>query len=168
MFSNEQLGDVQTLKEFRSSAGRLTLGDQKAIVEVAMIVLEEAYVHLPLKIAMHAVNPVRRLRILQNCLEESRPDTMNPELDFHKEMLDIFTSLRDLHTNYILAEPFSNRFAILPFLVESCVKYTQQPTERERQRERQFIVTQVGFLTGSNKCCLQTSNYTFLPHSNRV
>jgi C-terminal processing protease CtpA/Prc len=147
MSSNEQLlGDVQTLKEFLSTAGRLTLDDQKAIVEMATIVLEEAYVHLPLKIAMHAVNPLRKLRILQNHLEESGPDAMNQELDFHKEMLDIFTSLRDLHTNYVLAEPFSNRFAILPFLVESYVKDSQQPTDIQRQRDRQFLVTQVGIL----------------------
>jgi C-terminal processing protease CtpA/Prc len=145
MVSNEQLGNVLSLKNFRTTAGRLTLDDQKAIVEMAMILLEEAYVHLPLKVAMHAVNPVRRLKVLQNRLEESRPDTIDQELGFHKEMLDIFTSLRDLHTNYILAEPFSNRFAILPFLVEWCVKDTQQSTGRERKRERQFIVTQVGF-----------------------
>ena len=150
MVSNEQLGNVQTLKNFRSTAGRLTLDDQKAIVEMAMILLEEAYVHLPLKVAMHAVNPVRRLKVLQNRLEESRPDTIDQELDFHKEMLDIFTSLRDLHTNYILPDPFSNRFAILPFLVEWCVKDTQQSTGRERETEREAIHSyrHFDFLTG--------------------
>lgn len=144
VFTSEQLGDVQTLKDFRSTAGTLTPDDQKAIVEVAMIALEQAYVHLPLKIAMHAVNPIRRLRILHGRLEESSLDTTYVELDFHKEMLDIFTSLRDLHTNYILPEPFSNRFAILPFLVESYVKDRQQSSDGKRRRERQFIVTNVG------------------------
>jgi C-terminal processing protease CtpA/Prc len=140
VLSNE-LGGVQTLKDFRSSTGRLTRDDKKAIVEMAIMLLEQSYVHLPLKVAMHAVNPIRRLRILQNRLEQSGPDTINQEFDFHEEMLDIFTSLRDLHTNYLLPEPFSNCFAILPFLVESCIKDTQPTTGGEGQREMQFIVT---------------------------
>jgi hypothetical protein len=144
MSTNEQLSDVQTLIDFRSTAGRLTLDDRKAIVKMAMIALEQAYVHLPLKIAMHAVNPLQRLRIFHDRLEESSSDTMDIELDFHKEMLDIFTSLRDLHTNYILPEPYSQRYAILPFLVESCIKDPQQSTSTKKQQARQFIVTQVG------------------------
>jgi C-terminal processing protease CtpA/Prc len=144
MSDNEQQSDVQTLIDFRSTAGRLTLDDRKAIVEMALMTLEQAYVHLPLKIAMHAVNPLQRLRIFRNRLEESNPDAMDTELDFHKEMLEIFTSLRDLHTNYILPEPYSNRYAILPFLVESCIKDPQQSTDRKKQQARQFIVTQVG------------------------
>ena len=131
MLSNE-LGAVQTLKDFRSSTGRLTRDNKKAIVEMAIMLLEQSYVHLPLKVAMHAVNPIRRLRILQNRLEQSGPDTINQEFDFHEEMLDIFTSLRDLHTNYLLPEPFSYCFAILPFLVESCIKDTQPTTGGER------------------------------------
>jgi C-terminal processing protease CtpA/Prc len=140
MVSNE-LGDVQTLKDFNTIPGILTRDDQKAIVEMAIVLLEQAYVHLPLKVAMHAVNPIRRLRILQNRLEESGPDRINHELNFHEEMLNIFTSLRDLHTNYLLPHPFSKCTAILPFFVESYVKDTHQATSRKRQREMQFIVT---------------------------
>ena len=66
---SDELGDVQTLKDFRSSAGRLTRDDQKAIVEMAILFLEQAYVHLPLKVAMHAVNPDRKIK---NFAESSR------------------------------------------------------------------------------------------------
>ena len=114
-----QLTDVKTLNEFMSSIGRLTLDDCKRIVEQAEILLEQVYVHLPLKIAMHAVDPVRRLRILHRRLDEPGSEKIIQEIDFHKEMLSIFTSLRDLHTNYYLPDPFSNYFAILPFIVGS-------------------------------------------------
>jgi hypothetical protein len=76
--------------------------------------LEASYVHLPLKIAMHAVNRLGRLRILCRRLEQTSPIKIGQELEFHEEMLDIFTSLRDLHTNYMLPKPFSDNFAILP------------------------------------------------------
>ena len=34
------------------------------------------------------------------------------------EMSEIFHSLRDLHTNYLLPDPYACRVAFLPFLVE--------------------------------------------------
>jgi C-terminal processing protease CtpA/Prc len=43
---------------------------------------------------------------------------MEPEAQFHREMTDIFTELRDLHTNYLLPSPFREHTAYLPFLVE--------------------------------------------------
>src|SRR6185436_14975932 len=40
------------------------------------------------------------------------------ERQFHDEMIDIFTKLRDLHTNYILPSPYASKTAFLPFLIE--------------------------------------------------
>jgi hypothetical protein len=40
------------------------------------------------------------------------------EIQFHKEMTEIFTSVRDLHTNYSLPDPYSSKYAVLPFFVE--------------------------------------------------
>jgi hypothetical protein len=61
----EQIGDIQTLKDFISSTtGRLTHDNRKIIVEQALTLLERSYVHLPLKKAMHAVGPIQRLRLL--------------------------------------------------------------------------------------------------------
>jgi C-terminal processing protease CtpA/Prc len=78
------------------------------------VLLEGFYAHLPLKRAMHAVDPLQRLRLLRHRLEE-----FPSELAFHAEMIDIFTSLRDLHTNYLLPDPFRGAAAVLPFRVEA-------------------------------------------------
>jgi C-terminal processing protease CtpA/Prc len=129
-----QISSFLTLSEFNSKIGKLTLNDLKTIAEQALIMLEEAYVHLPLKIAMYAVDPCQRLRILRRRLDQPNPLKNGLELNFHKEMLDIFISLRDLHTNYLLPEPYSNHFAILPFLIESFIE----------ERQTKFLVTQVG------------------------
>ena len=119
----EQLGDIQTLKDFLSKTkGSLETDDRKIIVEQALALLEASYVHLPLKKAMHAVDPIQRLKLLQHRLEETTIDKMSSELDFHKEMIDIFTSVRDLHTNYLLPTPFAGHFAFLPFKVEAYIE----------------------------------------------
>ena len=52
-------------------------------------------------------------------------------IDFHRRMLSIFGSTRDLHTLYLLPEPYKDCTAYLPFLIEQCF---------ERGAER-FIVT---------------------------
>ena len=80
--------------------------------------LEENYVNLPLKRAMHAVNPVQQLRLLQNALRSLSDDQIPPAAEFHRVMIEIFMSVRDLHTNYILPSPYNNRTAFLPFLIE--------------------------------------------------
>ena len=67
---------------------------------------------------MHAVNPVQRLRLLRDRLARQTAETADPEWIFHAEMSEIFHSVRDLHTNYLLPEPFSGKIAYLPFLVE--------------------------------------------------
>ena len=53
------------LNDFLRSAGVLTYADRMVLVEQALVLLERNYVHLPLKSAMHAVNPVQRLRLLR-------------------------------------------------------------------------------------------------------
>jgi C-terminal processing protease CtpA/Prc len=105
-----------SLSEFLKSAGTLTLNDRKLLVDQALLLLDENYVHLPLKVAMHAVNPVQRLRVLRARLE--RQSTTDPEWIFHREMSSIFHSVRDLHTNYLLPKPFAGMIAYLPFMIE--------------------------------------------------
>ena len=43
------------------------------------------------------------------------------EREFFNELLAIFCQLRDLHTNFILPEPFRSSYAFLPFRLERCV-----------------------------------------------
>jgi len=88
------------------------------LVEQALLVFDQNYVHLPLKVTMHAVNPVQRLRLLRERLARQTPQTMGPEWRFNAEMSEISQSVRNLHTNYLLPEPYSGKFAYLPFLVE--------------------------------------------------
>src|SRR3712207_2613490 len=108
------------LHDFLRTAGTLTLAERMTIVGQALLMLEGNYVHLPLKSAMHAVNPVQRLRLLRARLLRQTDATMDPERSFHQEMSAIFHSVRDLHTNYLLPQPFAGMIAYLPFQVEKC------------------------------------------------
>lgn len=114
----EQLGTSVLLADFLRDAGKLTLDERRILVEQALVLFDQNYVHLPLKVAMHAVNPVQRLRLLRDRLARQTAETAGPEWIFHAEMSEIFHSVRDLHTNYLLPEPFSGKIAYLPFLVE--------------------------------------------------
>ena len=114
----DHLAASQDVPTFLAGAGLLTLDDRKRLVEQALVLMEQNYVHLPLKVAMHAVNPVQRLRLLRTRLERQTAETMDPEWMFHAELSRTFHSVRDLHTNYTLPLPFSGMVAFLPFLVE--------------------------------------------------
>ena len=111
------------LPTFLSSAGQLTAEDRKLIVRQALILLDQNYAHLPLKKAMHSIDPVQRLRVLLQALEMTPPSRQLSEVEFHAEMTDIFTSVRDLHTNYLLPAPFNEMTAFLPFMVEDYVDH---------------------------------------------
>ena len=120
------LKTTEPLPAFLARAKGLTHHERAQIVEQAIMLLEGFYVHLPLKRAMYAVDPVRRLRLLQHRLRHYGSD-----LQFHSEMIDIFASVRDLHTNYVLPAPFATAHAWLPFKVEACFT----------RGVRQYIVT---------------------------
>ncbi|NIK60854.1 S41 family peptidase [Kribbella shirazensis] len=111
---------VVPLADFLGSAGNLTLAQRKLLVDQALLLLGENYVHLPLKIAMHAVNPLQRLRVMRARMERQTAATMEAEWMFHREMSSIFNSVRDLHTNYLLPVPFAGKIAFLPFMIEKC------------------------------------------------
>ncbi|MFC5835515.1 S41 family peptidase [Nonomuraea insulae] len=108
----------QELQDFLRTADTLTLDDRKLLVQQALVLIEQNYVHLPLKAAMHAVNPVQRLRLLAVRLNRQTAATMGPEWRFHAELSEIFHSVRDLHTNYLLPAPYNGKIAYLPYLIE--------------------------------------------------
>lgn len=103
------------LHEFLGAIDELDHDARVEIVEQAICLLEGFYAHLPLKRAMHAVDPVQRLKLLKRRLH-----MLESEVQFHHEMTTIFTSLRDLHTNYILPKYFADAVAFLPFKVKPC------------------------------------------------
>jgi C-terminal processing protease CtpA/Prc len=123
-----ELSGGRGLRDFLAGIDKLEDADLTLIVEQAIKLMEGFYVHLPLKRAMHAVDPLQRLRLLQRRLSQ-----MTSEIAFHHEMTDIFTSLRDLHTRYILPMHFSQMVAFLPFQMETCFE----------NGERKYIVTQI-------------------------
>ena len=131
------------LATFLAGAGSLTLAQRHLLVDQALVLLEQNYVHLPLKAAMHAVNPVQRLRLLRARLERQTAGTMEPEWLFHRQMSAIFHSVRDLHTNYLLPAPFAGKIAYLPFLIEKCsttrrATTTSSPGPWPGSRRRRF------------------------------
>ncbi|MEV5553007.1 S41 family peptidase [Nonomuraea wenchangensis] len=130
---DKRLAGSVELRDFLDRAGSLTLADRRALVAQALVLIEQNYVHLPLKVAMPAVNPVQRLRLLALRLGRQGEAGMDPEWRFHAELSQIFHSVRDLHTNYLLPEPFAGRIAYLPYQVE----------EYYEGQERHYVVARV-------------------------
>jgi len=99
--------DPKPLPDFLVEIPALTQQEKLQIVDQALLLMDELYVHLPFKRAMYAIDPVQSLKLLRHRL----PD----DLDFHEAMISIFMSVRDLHTNYILPQPYRSATAMLPF-----------------------------------------------------
>src|SRR5262245_43190244 len=97
--------------------------------------LEQVYAHLPLKRPMPAVEPIQRLRLLRQRLGALSERT------FHDEMITTYVRLRDLHTNYVLPNPYRTRVAALPFRIE----------EFRVGGARTYIVTEVAPLDNDTK-----------------
>jgi len=106
------------LTELKAPSNGLSLEERKVVVEQASVLFEQNYAHLPLKRALHGVDPVQRLRLLRSQLESMDPCKMPTDSEFHDEIDDIFTSVRDLHTQYLLPSPFLEAVAFMPFLIE--------------------------------------------------
>jgi len=51
------LSEVVELKDFRRQDITLSRAERRLIVDQALVLIEQNYVHLPHKAAMHAVNP---------------------------------------------------------------------------------------------------------------
>ena len=116
----QQFQELSTLETFLKSSSNLSIADKLSVLRQAKVILEEAYVHKVLKKSMYAINPVDRIDLMIRDIKYkvSNNEDYEDDRNFHKELLDIFSSLRDLHTRYILPYPYKNRFAFLPFLIE--------------------------------------------------
>lgn len=132
---NEFWDQVTDLWTFLRSTEKaiISLADMRLLVEQALLLLEMFYVHMPLKRAMHAIDPVQRLRLLKYRLAQMSEEQKMSQVNFHNEMTKIFTSTRDLHTNYILPLPYNDRIAFLPFQIE----------EFFEDKQRKYIVSRL-------------------------
>src|SRR4051794_30738815 len=83
------LGTVRTMPQFRShiEQGPLTDAQRQLVLDQAEALIEELYVHLPLKRAMHAVDPLQALRLVRHRLAELT------ETEFHVALQRIFLGL---------------------------------------------------------------------------
>lgn len=130
------INTVFDLANIRELTTDLTIEEKKLIVEQALLLIDGVYAHLPIKTAKEAINPVQRLTLLYEKIENLEDENL-----FHNEMIDIFTSLRDSHTNYILPNSIQQFAAFLPFTIE---EYFTNSTPR-------YIVSKVtpGYINNS-------------------
>jgi hypothetical protein len=115
----KKLGPTTSVAEARAEPERLpiTSDERRQILDQAILVLSELYVHRDLKRTKHAVDPVAALRQLRR-----RCDTLTG-YDFHLNVMRIFKGLRDIHTGYVMPKPYSDMVAFLPFLLGAYTKY---------------------------------------------
>jgi hypothetical protein len=111
--------DLGTFLDASERKAGLSRQERLRIVEQALLLMEMNYVHLPMKRAIHAIDPIQQLKLLRFQLAEWNQD-LESTMDFHRRMLSIFGSTRDLHTLYLLPEPYRDCTAYLPFLIEQC------------------------------------------------
>jgi C-terminal processing protease CtpA/Prc len=111
---SHDLGDVRTMPQWRTlvEENLLTQADRETLLQQAAVLLDGLYVHLLHKHAMYAVDPSQRLRLLR-----FRQAQMS-DAQFHAEFLRIFDELRDLHTNYVLPDPYRGPVTFLGILLE--------------------------------------------------
>ena len=151
---------MRPLAEFLKSAERtshLSREHRLRIVEQALLLLDMNYVHLPLKQAMHAINPTQRLKLLKYRLD-TKGSELEPVMQFHNRMLEIFASLRDVHTSYFLPTPFAYQVAFLPFLVEQYF----EPDHKGGRTER-FLISFVLDQMLERSCIAGSSAVFFEP-----
>ena len=89
--------DLGTFLSSSERRARLSRQERLRIVEQALLLMEMNYVHLPMKRAIHAIDPIQQLKLLRFQLAEWNVD-LESTIDFHRRMLSIFGSTRDLHT----------------------------------------------------------------------
>jgi C-terminal processing protease CtpA/Prc len=108
----ESAGAVRGPAAQPAAGNELTPAQRLIVIDQAALMLEALYAHLPLKRALHAIDPIQRLRLLR-----LRHEALD-ERAFQSEMIEIFTGLRDLHTNYLLPSDYQAKAAYLPFRIE--------------------------------------------------
>ena len=106
----------------------LSDANRQFIIDQAIALLKDFYVHRPVKERMYAADPIGELEKLAK-----RLPGIGKDLEFHRQMCNIFALVRDLHTNYLLPAPYNDKVAFLPFNVEACF----------RNGERIYVISKV-------------------------
>ena len=134
------------LHEFLKNAGTLTHAERLVIVEQALLMLEGNYVHLPLKSAMHAVNPVQRLRLLRARLQRQTDADDGPRADLpHGDVGHLPLGARPAHQ--LPAARAVRRADRLPAVPGGEVR-RRRPDDVHRQPHRRRAVAHPRFQVG--------------------
>lgn len=130
-------GTLLTLEEWHKYLEQFdhpTPEQMRFIVDQTRQVMEQIYVHLDMKKARRAIDPVQSLRLLRQRIDD---DTVH--WDFHDDMLKILKSLGDIHTAYRLPPPHRHSIAFLPILIGKC--YETRKRDDDLVRTPQYLVT---------------------------
>ena len=105
-----------TLKasRFKMKLPHYSVDEKKLVLDQARIVLTQIYVHQEVKTSDFGptANPIPYLNLI-----EEKIQTIS-DIDFHKDLSEIFFRLRDLHTLYYLPKPFACYESFLPFRLQ--------------------------------------------------
>ena len=126
--------EAQTLARFRDEIPPLSLAERQTLVDTALRLLADYYVHLPQKQASHGVDPLARLRGLRRRLPLIATDA-----GFHGQLAEVFDTLSDLHTNYLLPAVLGRAVAFLPLQLG----VYWDPGQNQVPGQNRVIVTQV-------------------------
>lgn len=102
-------GNADFLDALKGMSSAYSEADREILIDQLVLCLRSFYVHQPMKWAKHAVDPVRALSALRWTCKGMG------DLEFHTAVARIFKSLRDIHTAYILPEPYCSSVWFLPF-----------------------------------------------------
>ncbi len=109
---------AETLSAFQDRVPNLEPAERLLILDTAAQVLADHYAHLPHKSRSQGTDPVARLQALRTQEADADANPMGVPLgtpDFHEAVCQIFAELHDLHTLYILPDPYAGMVAFLPF-----------------------------------------------------
>lgn len=101
----------------------LTAEQRRVIATTFRSLLEGLYAHLPQKRSNYGFDPSQRLRLLGR---RAADPTMS-DVEFHREMAQIVTDLRDAHTRYLAPRSDADDAMFLPLLVERFVDEGRDP-----------------------------------------
>jgi hypothetical protein len=100
-------------KDVSPQVAKLSWADRLDILDGLSQVLEQVYVHLPLKRSLYGFDIIRALASLR------QQSTSISDIQFHRELTTLMNRLRDAHTQYQGPWTQKDVVASLPFLVEA-------------------------------------------------
>lgn len=102
------------LSSMRELSSGMTVDEREIVARQLVTLLQDYYVHLPLKRSSLGTDPVQEARLLVDDVRFLQSDE-----DFFRRIFDILKRLRDRHTALRLPSPQRDMVAYLPFAVES-------------------------------------------------